>query len=167
MSELPAWIVASTHPHKEAAAAGHLANQGFASYCPVVRKRVSHARKVRSVLRPLFPGYVFIELPSDERPWRPILSTYGIRSIVCSGDEPSRLDPNFIAALRAREEDGVIIAPTHPYQVGQHVRVADGPFYGTIATILSMGEKDRLVVLMDILNRPVRVLIDYRQVTSV
>jgi transcriptional antiterminator RfaH len=68
--------------------------------------------------------------------------------------------------LRAREEDGVVVAPPHPYVVGQQVRIADGPFDGTVATIIGLGEKDRLTVLMDLLNRPVRVALDVRQVTS-
>ena len=162
----PAWIVVSTHPHKEAAAIGNLTNQGFGTYCPLVRKRVRHARKTTSVLRPLFPSYLFVELPSENTPWRPVLSTFGVRSVIRSGDEPSRLSTEFIAALRAREEDGVIVAPPHPYVVGQQVRIADGPFDGTVATIIGLGEKDRLTVLMDLLNRPVRVALDVRQVTS-
>jgi transcriptional antiterminator RfaH len=160
------WIVVNTHPHKEATAVANLANQCFTSYCPVVRKRIRHARKTSQVLRPLFPGYLFVGLDSENAQWRPILSTFGVRSIIRSDDGPSRLHSGFIAALRSRESDGVIVAPPHPYKVGQQIRISEGAFDGTVATIISLGEKDRLTVLMELLNRPVRVLLDVRQVTA-
>ncbi len=160
------WIVVNTHPHKEATAITNLANQGFGTYCPLVRKQVRHARKTRSVLRPLFPGYVFVDTP-NETSWRPVLSTFGVRTLVRSGDQPSRLDARFIEALRAREADGVIVAPAMPYAAGQKIRIAEGPFDGTVATIIALDEKDRLVVLMELLNRPVRVHVDARNVSAV
>lgn len=160
------WIVVNTHPHKEATAIVNLANQGFGTYCPLVRKHVRHARKTRTVLRALFPGYVFVDT-FDENNWRPVLSTVGVRTLVRSGEHPSRLDARFIEALRAREADGVIVAPATPYEAGQKIRIADGPFDGTVATIIALDEKDRLIVLMDILNRPVRVRVDARNVSAV
>jgi transcriptional antiterminator RfaH len=162
---LALWIVVNTHPHKEAAAILNLQNQGYSTYCPMLRKRVRHARRTANVLRPLFPGYLFIELTDEALSWRPILSTIGVRTIVRNGDEPSRLDAQFVSALRAREQDGVIVAPPSPYVAGQKIRITDGPFDGTVATIIDLAEKDRLVVLMDVLNRPVNVKISASQVS--
>lgn len=163
--DLAPWIVVNTHPHKEASAIANLQNQGFKTYCPMLRKRVRHARRSVSVLRPLFPGYLFIELADGSQSWRPVLSTIGVRTVVRNGEEPSRLDALFISALRAREQDGVIVAPPAPFVAGQKVRITDGPFDGTVATIIDLAEKDRLVVLMDILNRPVNVKISARHVS--
>lgn len=167
MAQGDPWIVVNTHPHKEALAAANLRNQGFGTYCPVVRKRVRHARATRDVLRPLFPGYVFVDSGPASGLWRPVLSTVGVRALVRSGDEPGRLDGRFIAALRAREQDGVVVAPAQAYHEGQTIQITDGPFDGTVATIIGLAERDRLVVLMDILNRPVRVHLDARQVSPV
>ncbi len=160
------WIVVNTHPHKEATAIANLRNQGFETYCPMVRRRVRHARKTREVLRPLFPGYLFVAGGDESFRLRPVPSTFGVRAVVRVGDEPARLDGRFIAALRARERDGVISLPASPFEVGQSIRITDGPFDGTVATIIALDEKDRLVVLMDILSRPVRVHLDARQVSS-
>jgi transcriptional antiterminator RfaH len=167
VSDRRSWIVVNTYPHKEATAAANLNNQGFGTYFPLVRKRVRHARKTRDVLRPLFPGYVFVDTGAAAAIWRPVLSTVGVRALVRSGDEPSRLDGLFIAALRSREIDGAIAAIAPMYRPGQQIQIAHGPFDGTVATIIHLDEKDRLVVLMDILNRPVRVQLDARQVSPV
>lgn len=162
-----AWVVATTHPHSEAIALDNLQRQGFTSYCPMIRKRRSHARKVDFVLRPLFPGYVFVQLEAAGQRWRPILSTTGVRTLVRFGDEPATLDAGFIAGLRAREEDGAVIRPSVPYTVGQAVQIEGGPFDGLVAKILSLDDKDRIVVLLEVMNRGVKAKLDSRQVSPV
>jgi transcriptional antiterminator RfaH len=120
MSEaLAPWIVVNTHPHKEASAISNLQNQGFNTYCPMLRKRVRHARRTTNVLRPLFPGYLFIEFADQSLSWRPILSTVGVRTVVRNGEEPCRLDSRSLAGLRFRAQDGVTVAPPVPYAAAQ------------------------------------------------
>jgi transcriptional antiterminator RfaH len=152
-----AWVVVNSQPHRELIALDNLARQQFFAYCPMVRKRVRHARRSRDVLRPLFPNYLFVHAHPDVQRWRPILSTIGVRSLVRCGDQLSFLDDVFIRSLRAREIDGAIVRPASPYRVGQQVRVMGGGFDGLVATIIEMDEKDRLVVLMDLLSRPVKI----------
>jgi transcriptional antiterminator RfaH len=151
------WIVINTHPHREHIALTNLERQDFHAYCPMMRKRRSHARRVDTVLRPLFPNYLFVQENPTLGRWRPILSTYGVRTIVRAGDELSFINGNFIDSLRAREIEGAIVRPPNPYRLGQRVQIAAGPFDGLVATIIEMDEKDRLVVLLDIMNRSTRV----------
>src|SRR5260221_11971538 len=101
------WIVINTHPHSEHLALQNLERQEFESYCPMISKRRSHARRVETVLRPLFPGYLFVRADAEMGRWQPILSTYGVRSIVRTGIELSFIDSAFIVALKAREVDGM------------------------------------------------------------
>ena len=77
------WAVVNTQPHRETIALENLERQDFRAYCPVIRKRVRHARRSLDLLRPLFPGYLFAQVTLDR--WRPILSTYGVRSLVRCG----------------------------------------------------------------------------------
>ena len=160
------WAAVNTQPHREQVAHANLERQGFVTYCPVVRRRRSHARRVDEVLRPLFPGYLFVNVSLEREFWRPILSTHGVRTLVRCGDQPSPVDARFIGALRAREVDGAIVRPSVPYQVGQQVRVVAGGFDDVVATILSLDEKDRLTVLLDLLGRPVKVHLDGTQVSA-
>lgn len=166
-AELGAWVVANTQPHREHVAVENLERQEFVAYCPMIRKRIRHARRSRDVLRPLFPGYLFVRVNRDLQRWRPILSTFGVRTLVRFGDRPSLLDDGFIHSLKAREMDGAIVRPASPYKVGQQVMITGGAFDGLVAQIVEMDERDRLVVLMDMLNRPVKVRIEARQVTAV
>jgi transcriptional antiterminator RfaH len=153
------WVAASTHPHKESTAISNLMRQGYEAYCPMVRKRWRHARKVREVLRPLFPGYVFIAIVPARQRWRPILSTTGIRTLVRFGDSLGVLPHRFVETLRSCECEGAvsIIHSVSGYAPGDRVRLCDGPFEGVIATVLSVEEHARLQILMHLLNRGVRV----------
>lgn len=153
------WIAASTHAHKEPMAITNLERQGFNAYCPMIKRRVRHARKLSEVLRPLFPGYVFIRLDLDRDQWRPIMSTFGVRNLIRFGDRLGALPSAFVETLLAREQDGAVTLPPAKaaYAPGEQVRLREGPFEGLVATVLTASDCDRLLVLMDLLKRSVRV----------
>ncbi len=162
-----AWVVVHTQPHRERIALDNLCRQEFRAYCPLVRKRVTHARRAQDVLRSLFPSYLFVQLDPDVQRWRPILSTIGVRTLVRCGERPATIPDEFIDSLKAREIEGAIIRPASPYKIGRQVRVAGGAFDGLVATIVEMDERDRLVVLMDILSQLVNVKLSAHQVVAV
>jgi transcriptional antiterminator RfaH len=161
------WVAVNTHPHKEAFAVENLQRQKFLAYCPLIRRRITHARRSQDVLRPLFPSYIFVRVDAATQNWRSISSTFGVRTLICCGARLSYLGDDFIRSLQAREIDGAIIRPENPYTVGQEVRVSGGAFDGLVATIIEMDEKDRLVVLMNLLNRPVKVKLETSNVVAV
>lgn len=161
------WAVVNTHPHREHLALANLERQEFHAYCPLIQRRRIHARRVSDVLRPLFPGYLFVRVNPAVQRWRPILSTMGVRMVVRSGDRLSLMEDAFIQSLRRREIDGVVVRPASAYRIGQEVRLAGGAFDGLVATIVEMRERDRLTVLTQLLNQAVRVKVDERQISPV
>jgi transcriptional antiterminator RfaH len=74
------------------------------------------------------------------------------------------VNARLIHALRAREVDGAIVRPPVPYQIGQQVQVVAGSCDGFVATILSLDEKDRVTVLLDLMSRRVKAHLDTTQV---
>src|SRR5262245_44075955 len=103
------WAAVNTHARKEGTAIANLARQEFETYCPMMRRRIRHARRARDVLRPLFTGYVFVAIDPAATRWRRIASTVGVRRLVIFGDEPALLPNDFIDSLRKREVDGAIV----------------------------------------------------------
>lgn len=160
------WAVVNTHPHKELYAIENLKRQSLDVYCPMMKQRIKHARRVTEALRPLFPSYLFVKVDPSRRRWKPILSTFGVRTLVCCGEQPSLLDDGFINALRAREDEGVIVPPSHKFHLGQQVRIDEGPFEGVVARIIEMSEKDRLVVLVSLLQKDVKMNMHSGEVTA-
>lgn len=161
------WAVAHTHAHREATVLEHLARQHFEAYCPQVRRRLRQRQRFVDVVRPLFPGYVFVCVHPARSSWRPILSTVGVRRLIRFGDRLGMVPSGLIEALRQREIDGLVTAPPVPLEIGQQVRVTSGPFEGAVAEILSVGEHQRVVVLMSLMQRSIPVVLHAREVVSV
>ena len=146
------WYVVATKPNCEKKAITNLLRQEFESYLPCILARRSHARRVHMVRRPLFSGYVFVQLDPEVARWRAINGTVGVTHILMSNGRPQPLRKGFIDALRAREADGVIaVQPAH-YEIGEAVEVQDGPFASQIGTILSADRSGRVRLLMELLG---------------
>jgi transcriptional antiterminator RfaH len=150
------WLVVNTQPRRESYACEHLIRQHFHVYCPMITARIKHARSVHDAPRPLFPGYIFVEHRADSPTWRPILGTQGVKSLVRTGEQPSLLDGSFIEGLKAREIGGVIRKPAVSLEVGQHVAVQGGPLDGFVGRIIEMRGKDRVLVLLNLLDQQTR-----------
>ncbi|MGH7059167.1 MAG: transcriptional activator RfaH, partial [Stellaceae bacterium] len=101
------WYAVHTQPHAETRARDNLLRQGYAAYLPRCRVYVSHARRRRVALRPLFPRYLFAGVDRAAMRWRPILSTFGVADIVRTGEEPAPVPDEILAALREREAAGL------------------------------------------------------------
>ena len=160
------WIVLTTHPHREDFAIENLVRQGYEAYCPMIVKRIKHARRSYDAKRPLFQGYVFVERPAQRHLWRPLLGTFGVRSVVCNGETPSLLPQGFVETLKVREIDGAIQKPVLPFKPGQSVAINGGAFDGLVGQILEIRESDRVLLLLNLLNQQTRVHIETKMLRS-
>lgn len=151
------WAVVNTQPNRELLAVRNLTRQDFTVYCPKIRKTIRHARRSVQVLRPLFPGYVFVRVSADRRYWRPVLSTPGVRSVVRCGDYISTLDDSFIVSLQSRETGGNVVKAAPEHYLGQQVKISGGAFDGIVTTIIELDEPDRIAVLIDLVGRSVKM----------
>ncbi len=154
------WLVVNTQPHKEMYALENLERQGFTVYCPKIVKRVRHARRAHDARRPLFPSYLFVSIATTQGRWRPVQSTFGVRSIVFQGEQPGLIPSTFVDSLRSREVDGVVVKPPQRFHVGQSVSVQGGPLDGMAGDILELREKDRVLVLLSLMSQAVKLHVE-------
>lgn len=162
------WYVVRTHPHAEARAAAHLGQQGFQTYLPRYLKTRHHARRVEFVRAAIFPRYLFVLVDMASQRWRAISSTFGVVRLVCNGNQPAQVSETVISALRAREnEDGLIRLPAKPRFVpGDPVRFLDGAFADCLGLFEGMRDSERVSVLLDLLGRKVRFILNADAVTA-
>lgn len=157
------WHVAETRPRAEAIAQRHLERQGFDSFCPRFRKTRRHARRVESLLVPVFPGYVFVRFDARRDHWLPINGTTGIKRLVGSATgSPRPMPPAVMEALFTRCEGDVIHHLWPTLTPGQQVRLASGPFATALATIERLDDNGRVRVLLDILGGHVAARVHLR-----
>ncbi|KAH2824663.1 hypothetical protein KXV85_000503, partial [Aspergillus fumigatus] len=122
--------------------------------------RRSHAGKVDVVAAPLFPRYLFVAIDLESQRWRSIWSTFGVAQLVCRGGRPAPLAAEIIAELRSREDEGGLIRLGRSFRPGERVRVVGGVFADQLAMFDSMGDGERVAVLLDLLGRKVRAVVN-------
>jgi len=155
------WIVAHCHANAEIKAETHLKRQSFEVFLPKYKTTRRHARRVDTVIRPLFPRYLFIKFDAQSTPWRPIRSTVGISHIISAGERPLIAPPWVVEQLRQRQDDdGMIVqAPEELFKKGDAVQITDGAFSDRLGIFEGLNDRQRVAVLLDIMGRQVRTLV--------
>jgi transcriptional antiterminator RfaH len=164
----PRWYVVQTQVNGEAKAAQNLARQGYEIYLPRYLKRRRHARKVDFTAKPLFPRYMFVAIDMATQRWRSIQSTFGVARLVSNGDDPATVPEGVLHALRAREDDnGFVRLDNKPtFAPGDKVRVLAGAFMDNAGLFNGLADHDRVSILLEMLGRKVRVLLDADMVAA-
>ena len=141
----------------------------------VPTERVSEVKKGKKMetSRKFFPGYIIANmhlLEDDNRlvdkTWYFIRETDGVIGFAGTRDKPVPMREkeveSMLAQIREREEG---VAPKIAYEVGETIKVADGPFEGQTGTIEEINaEKGELVVAVTIFGRSQPVPLEYWQV---
>lgn len=152
------WYLVHTKPRQERVALEHLERQGYPCYLPLLWQEKPRAGTVAVVDEPLFPRYLFVELGDtlQDRSWSPIRSTRGVSRLVTFGSQPARVPDALVVALQQQEasRQGKVVKL---FEVGDRVRIAEGPFAGVEGIYqLEEGER-RVMVLIELMSRPVAV----------
>lgn len=157
------WYAVKTHPRKEFYAKTNYENQSMEVFLPVTIRIARHARKVKEVLSPLFPGYLFLRLPHRQENWVAVFSTRGAVGPVRFGDYYPPVPDWFIDGLRDRaDENGIISVGTKEkfgFEPGDRVRVK-GPNDTIIEGVLkALDGRDRAIILLDMLKKQVKTTV--------
>jgi transcriptional antiterminator RfaH len=164
---MASWFVVKTQSRGEEKALRHLGNQGFVTYLPRYRRRIRHARRLQLVLRPLFPGYLFVHLDPDLCRWRSINGTIGVREILSNGDAPLAVPDRIIVEIKAREDEGGAVKLVAPaFARGQVVRLMEGPLADLNGLFEEMRDENRVVLLVSLLGRQVRMQVPLAAVAA-
>lgn len=118
---------------------------------------VSHSVRSRNSFiqkkRPLFSGYIFIDIDTDTVPWRSVNATYGVSKVVTFGNQvPQHLPEQLISGLKERCDNEDCLLPPSDLKIGEQVKIISGPFSDYIATIETIPSETRLGILFDCLG---------------
>jgi transcriptional antiterminator RfaH len=161
------WYVAQTQVRAEDRARVNLERQGFHTYLPRYKRERRHARRRDIVQAPLFPGYIFVRLDLESAPWRSINGTFGVSRLVCHGELPAPLPKGVVEEIAAREsDDGLIVLKPRPFRKGEALRIMTGALADCLGFFERMADRDRVILLLDLLGRKVRVQAPLEAVTA-
>ena len=152
------WYLLHTKPRQEALALQQLQQQGYPCYLPTLRVEKVRQGALVVAQEPLFPRYLFIQLGEEAsaRSWGPVRSTRGVSKLVMFGQQPARVDDALVAELRAREALQEA-QPLRQFVPGDRVQLVDGAFAGVEGVYQQPDGERRVMVLIELLSRPVQV----------
>jgi transcription elongation factor/antiterminator RfaH len=151
------WFLAQTLAKSEARAEFHLGAQGFRTYLPRIQKTIRHARQLKTVRAPLFPGYVFVILDLGRDRWLSVRSTFGVSRLITTQDgRPIPVPGGIVESLIARSEANLTRLDDGLVQ-GQHVRILSGPFTDFMGTLERLDAAGRVKVLLELMGTAVPV----------
>ena len=121
-------------------------------------------RKVSS--RKFFPGYIFVKMNLDEETWHVVKSTPKITGFVGHSTMPPEVPESEVRAITQQMEEGALRPkPKVLFEVGEAVKVVDGPFQDFNGTVEEVRpEKGKVRVLISIFGRATPVELDFVQV---
>jgi len=88
--------------------------------------------------------------------------------LVCNGDDPAAIASRIIGELKSRESElGFIQLDQHQkFRPGDKLRVIDGVFCDSLGLFEGMPDHQRVTILLDLLGRKVRVMLDAELVAA-
>lgn len=119
--------------------------------------------------RKFFPGYVLAKLDLSDDVWHMVKDTPKVTGFLGASNKPSPISEKEAERLLKQIQEGVERPrPSVLFDIGEAVKVADGPFASFNGTVEEIDEeKGRLKVSVSIFGRATPVELEFSQVEKV
>ena len=118
--------------------------------------------------RKFFPGYILLNVDLNDETWHTVRGTPKVTGFVGNDLHPEPLSEEDAVKIIGRIKDGAVKPkPKVMYEIGDAVRVIDGPFsnfQGTVDEVYA--DKGRVRVMVSIFGRETPVELEFIQVTK-
>jgi transcription termination/antitermination protein NusG len=169
------WYIVHTYSNFEKKVAESIreqaANQGLSDLFDdilVPTEEVVEVRRGRKVAseRRFFPGYVLAKMEMTDQAYHLIKNTPKVTGFLGSDKKPMPISDAEAERILHQVQEGIERPrPSISYEVGEQVRVADGPFASFSGLIEEVDEeRSRVKVAVSIFGRPTPVELEFAQV---
>ncbi|MEA4815538.1 MAG: transcription termination/antitermination protein NusG [Lachnospiraceae bacterium] len=114
----------------------------------------------KTVSRKVFPGYVLLKMIMNDDTWYVIRNTRGVTSFVGPGSKPIPLTEAEVRSMGIES-----FAQRFDFEVGDAVKVSNGPFVESVGIIKEINPNKKVVVVkLSIFGRETPTEFDYTQI---
>jgi transcriptional antiterminator NusG len=128
--------------------------------------------KKQVVQKKVFPGYLLVRCELDDDSWYVVRNTPGVTGFVGQGAKPSPLKRKDVESFLQVKVEGEEAAPKRgkprmEYEMGETVRVKEGPFADFSGEIVEINEDQlKVKVLVNIFGRETPVELEFSQIAK-
>ncbi len=158
------WIVVQTKSNCENKATLNLKGQGYNVFFPKLNKKISRFNKFINTIKPLFPGYIFVSINSNQN-WSKIKSTFGVLRILKFSDYLCFLPSDVVESIKRRcDING--FANDKKYMKGEKVKFLKNNQISLDAVFEEQIDKKRSFVFINFLNQKVKATVATRHLEA-
>jgi len=151
------WYAILSRSRHEKVASAALTKSGITTFLPIVSqvRRWSDRRKI--VEMPLFPGYLFVQIPNSSEAQLQVLKATGVAQFIGNRQGPIPVPDKEVAAVNAVLRAQVECSPYPFLRVGQRVRIRGGSLEGIEGILIAHESASKLVISIEIIQRSLAV----------
>jgi transcription antitermination factor NusG len=151
------WYAVSSRSRHETMVATALTNTGVTTFLPLVSEMHSWSDRRKLVDVPLFPGYVFVQIPNSAEAKLRVLKTSGVVQFVGNRKGAVPIQDKEISDVRAVLEQKIGCSPYPFLQLGQPVRIRGGSLDGVEGILVGRDSATKLVISIELIQRSLAV----------
>jgi transcription termination/antitermination protein NusG len=133
---------------------------------PTQEVTVVKSGKKKNIEEKFLPGYILVKMVMSDKTWHLVRNTQGVTGFVGTERRPTPLSEQEAKGIIAYTK---VQQPTFEasFEVGDSVKVLDGPFKDFVGAISEINEnKGQVKVLLSVFGRETPIILDFLQVSK-
>ena len=129
---------------------------------------IRRGKKINSE-KNFFPGYMLIKMIMNNQTWQLVKNSNKVSGFTGNDHKPIPLSQSEAIKMLKKADDSIeYITPKYVYEVGQQVKIIDGPFASFNGMVEEVDEeRGRLKISVSIFGRATPVELEYTQVEKI